>query len=162
MHCWVLWICVFPQTCKSRYIQDILQGHQAPWASWLCLKHQFCVYYRNHINIFPLMSCIANAAKVLTTVHKNIHHADLGMNSKGVSSIFRSHLKQRWQTASMNCQAVSQTPFLVKAHKITPLQKFFNYLYNLFHEVQRQTEMKEKARNRIQISGFWRIFLPVY
>lgn len=108
------------------------------------LKTPFCVSYRSQVNIFPRMSCITNAAKVLTTVHKNIHYPDLGMNSEGVSSIFRSHLKQRWQTASRNFKQSLELSFLLKLTKYSS-PKFFP----LF--IQHVSWRKETDRNERKI-----------
>lgn len=148
MCCWVLWICLFPQTRKSTYIQDILQGHQASWESWLCWKHQLCFYYRSQVNIFPQMPCITNAAKILTTVHKRIRYPDLGMNSEGARSIFRSHLKQRWQNASMNFKQSLELSFLLKLTKSSS-PKFFQLFIQLVSwstETDRN-ERKSKKQN---------------
>lgn len=76
------------------------------------------------------MSYTVNAAKALTIVHKNIHYPDLGMNSKGVSSILISHLKQRGQTASTNFKQSLQLPSLLKLTKYSS-PKFFQLFIQL-------------------------------
>lgn len=104
--------------------QDILQGHQASWEFWLCWKHQYCVSYRNQVNIFSTNVLHHQCCKSIDNSPQEYSQFRAG------HELWRSeqHFQISFETKITNCQyefqAVSWTLFLVKAHKI-PLSKIF-------------------------------------
>lgn len=141
LHCWVLWICLFPQICKSRNIQNILQGHHenadyAENTSSVSIIEARQIFFHKCLALPMLQRYWQQSTRIFTiltwagTLKKWAAFSDLIWSKGGKLPV--------WISSSL-------LNSLVKAHKIL-LSKIFPIIFQLFHEVQRQRQTWKKKQ----------------